>query len=199
MQKKSLLMLNSQWLKWNTKGLFCTLIPSNRGIKNRNTASQEIAVMDGSQSLSCFHGKSSTLCRVALTDSCARLACLRVSFKERYFLPPPLLSSKHKMIADYMLALSGREINHTSAWRGSFCGGFAEPAAQWGGSVDSKVCRASIYKHSFRCSVLSDQRLCLTQRTQMDHQPPTDGPMVTSDSAESSQPKHKPRSRPNKH
>lgn len=103
---------------------FGTFIPSNRGIKNRNTASQETAVMDGSQSLSCFHGKSSTLCRAVLTDSCARLARLRVSFKERYFLPPPLLSSKHKMIADYMLALSGREINHRSARRGSFCASF---------------------------------------------------------------------------
>lgn len=56
--------------------------------KNRNIASQEIAEIDHSSKVSCFHAESSTLCCMALTDSYTRPACHKVSFKKLYFLPP---------------------------------------------------------------------------------------------------------------
>lgn len=106
------------------------------------------------------------------------------------------------MIANYTLAWSGKEIYQTSTRaqptiipprappRAPVCRAFRSVA---------KVSRASVDKHSFRCSALSDRRPCFTRSAQMDHRPPTDGPKVTLDSTQCTQPKHKPLSCPDKY
>lgn len=152
--------------------------------------------MDGSQSVSCFHGKSSAGCSArrssTLTDSRTRLG---VPFKKGYFLPPCyfLVNTKWSLITR-LHCQAKKLIRQARArdWHPSCTHLLSAPIA-------CKVSRASVDKHSFRCSVLSDRRPCFTQSAQMEHHPPTDGPTVTSDSAQCTQPKHKPLSCPDKY
>lgn len=120
-----------------------------------------------------------------------------VSFKKLCFSASVRLSSKHKIdlwlyaaIIYFFLSSCKQWINQKKHPHESLQQQFVVLRVHLGVLVALSIAECAMLpplKHSFRLSV---GRLCLTLSTQMNHQPPTDGRIVTSDSEEGLWPKH---------